>query len=676
MTASSKAVFLSYASEDAEAAARLCAALRAVGIEVWFDQSELRGGDAWDRQIRKQIHECALFVAVVSAHSNARSEGYFRREWRLAVERSHDMAEDAAFLLPVVIDNTPDATARVPDHFREVQWVRAPDGNAPPAFAERVLQLLSPAGQEPPIHPPAFSAARRAVGSKAQASNPRASWGIAMALVFIAAMLVTVGYVAIGRFVRPNRVTPAESAAPTAAAVSEKSIAVLPFVDMSEQHDQEYFSDGLSEELIDRLAHSPDLKVIGRTSSFAFKGKNEDMRTIAAKLGVANLLEGSVRKAGVELRITAQLVRASDGVHLWSQSFDRKLTDIFKLQEEISDTVAKALNVALGARASAGPRDTRNVEAYNLVLQGFYFFMRGNAGDDARAVATYQRALELDPRYPTAWAKLARVHAWQAFAGELSASEAESKGMEEVRRALEIDPKCAEAYYARGNIYRLVAGNWTAALADYKQAVMLDPDGEIGRSSKGNIVLHKLLITGNFSEYFDWARTSLARNPLDTQGLADLATAQQSAGLLDEAAATSRKLLELNPAYATAPALYAQTLLLMGRKSDALAAVQTESDPASKLMTLACVYWALDRRVESDAALHALEQGFARREAYMIAEVRAYRGENDVAFSWLERAFQETKGGLEPVKVDPFLRSLHGDKRFKMLLRKLNIPET
>jgi len=144
VTEPSRAVFISYASQDAEPAQRICETLRAAGIEVWFDQSELRGGDAWDRQIRNQIHDCALFVAIISAHSDARLEGYFRREWRLAVERSGDMAEDVAFLVPVVVDNTPDATARVPDRFREVQWSRLPDGLTSPAFVERVQRLLSP----------------------------------------------------------------------------------------------------------------------------------------------------------------------------------------------------------------------------------------------------------------------------------------------------------------------------------------------------------------------------------------------------------------------------------------------------------------------------------------------------------------------------------------------------
>src|SRR5579862_8128244 len=519
MTETSKAVFVSYASQDAEAAARLCTTLRAAGIEVWFDRNELRGGEAWDRQIRTQIHECALFMAVISAHSNARTEGYFRREWRLAVERSHDMAEDAPFLLPVVVDDTPDATARVPDQFRAVQWMRAPDGNASPAFIERVLRLLSPVEHSHSAQPTGNTAARAASVAGAQPSQTRSIRRRGLALLLIAATMIIVGYFAVDRFVVARRATAAERAPATASAVAEKSIAVLPFVDMSEQHDQEYFSDGLSEELIDRLANSSDLKVIGRTSSFAFKGKNEDMRTIAAKLGVANLLEGSVRKAGMELRITAQLVRASDGVHLWSQSFDRKFADIFKIQEEISDTVAKALNVALGSGAPTAPHGTHNLEAYNLVLQGYYLYMRGNAGDDEHAVAIYRQALKLDPQYAIAWAKLARVYAWQGFAGELSGAEAESKGTEAVRQALANDPNCAEAYYSRGNLRRLVIGDWAGAVADYKMAATLDPNGEIGNSSRGNLVLHQALIKDQPQLYIDWMLNNLKKNPLDTEGL-------------------------------------------------------------------------------------------------------------------------------------------------------------
>jgi len=466
---------------------------------------------------------------------------------------------------------------------------------------------------------------------------------------------------------------------PVAATPAKGSIAVLPFVDMSEKHDQEYFSDGLSEELIDHLAHFPDLKVIARTSSFAFKGKNEDMRSIATKLGVANLLEGSVRKAGGELRITAQLIRALDGVHLWSEIYDRKLTDIFKVQDEISTTVAKALNAALNVTPAAGvqpdSKGTINVDAYSLLLKANYFFKRGRKGDDAEAIEHYQQALKLEPNYALAWANLARVYADQGGTGELTAAEAAAKGLEAVQRALAIDPNCAEAYYARGNILRGISGSWAAAKSAYERALELDPHGEVGQYSQGVIILLKAVTSGRLNDVFDWARRQLERNPLDMPVISSLAWLQLIAGHLDESAATSQKLLELDPAYAGAQAQYAGTLLFMGKNSEALAAAEKESDSASKLAALACIYWASGRRTESDSALRALERGFADRNQYTIAAVHAYRGEMDAAFTWLERAYQQNRGSLEVVKIDPLFQKLHGDPRFDALLRKMKLVE-
>jgi TolB-like protein len=258
VTTPSQAVFLSYASQDAEAARHICDALRAVGLDVWFDQSELRGGDAWDASIRRRIKDCALFVPIISANTNARSEGYFRLEWKLAVDRSHLMADDQAFLLPVVIDTTLDANARVPEKFREVQWTHLPAGKTPAALAERVQHLLS--GEAAPL--PAMST--RAVATTAQA-------------------------VAV-----PARESP--------------SIAVLPFVNRSHDEEDEYFSDGLADELLNVLGKIRGLRVAARISSFQFKGKNDDIAVIGRKLHVATVLEGSVRKAGNRMRISVQLV--------------------------------------------------------------------------------------------------------------------------------------------------------------------------------------------------------------------------------------------------------------------------------------------------------------------------------------------------------------------------------
>jgi len=336
------AVFLSYASQDAEAARRICDALRAAGIEVWFDQSELRGGDAWDHKIRKQIHDCTIFIPVVSATTQGRTEGYFRLEWKLAVERTHLMSERVAFLVPVVIDDTSDAQADVPQAFRAFQWTRLPAGVASPAFVARISQLLSP---NPPQAP---TDGRLSTGLAPSSRRPTSSVAasrrskLVPLLIAVVALLV-VGYFALDKFVLSKRTLASAIASlpgrSEANPISERSIAVLPFVDMSEKHDQEYFSDGLSEEVLELLAKTPGLHVIARTSSFSFKAKSDDIPTIAKKLNVANILEGSVRKSGNRLRVTTQLIRASSAEHLWSETYDRDLKDVFAVQDEIAAAV-------------------------------------------------------------------------------------------------------------------------------------------------------------------------------------------------------------------------------------------------------------------------------------------------------------------------------------------------
>ena len=461
--------------------------------------------------------------------------------------------------------------------------------------------------------------------------------------------------------------------------VPDKSIAVLPFTDMSEKKDQEYFSDGLSEELIDHLAQNVELKVIARSSSFAFKGTNEDVRAIATKLGVTNLLQGSVRKAGNRLRITAQLIRASDGVLLWSESYDRKLDDVFTLQDEISTMVAKALNAALNLAPGVGVQSastrTIDIEAYNLMLQGNYLYWRGNKGDEAKSVEFFQQALKRDPQYAAAWAKLSRALGWQGYIGDLAANEAITKGREAANRALTIDPNCAEAYYARGNIFRVLSGEWTAALSDFEKAAVLDPHGQVGNDAKGNVLLLKGEMNGQLRDFLDWSRLRLEWSPLDATLLSDLAWAQYLAGYVEASAATFVSLLEVHPDFSSARATYGLTLLSLGKNIEALAAAEMEPDDAYKLAALTNIYWALGRRAESDLALGALKRRHADRKAYEIAAAHAYRGEAVTAFSWLDRAYQERKGSLEYMKVDPLLLNLREDPRFSALLRKVKLTE-
>jgi hypothetical protein len=296
LNATSRAVFISYASQDAEAVQRICVALRSAGVEVWFYQSELQGGDAWDPKIRREVHDCALFIPIISAQTASRHEGYFRLEWNLADQRTHMMARNRVFVVPVCLDATPEAASDVPESFQRVQWTRLPGGETPPAFVERIKRLLSPE-----LSP--LSAMSGATPGLRKPMRP--TWRSKPVLLALAAVFAALACFVAGKFWIPKYLTPT----PAAFAPPPHSIAVLPFVNLSGDKEQEYFSDGLTEELIELLGKTPGLRVIARTSSFYFKGKAEKLETIAAELRVANVLEGSVRKSGERLRVTAQLIR-------------------------------------------------------------------------------------------------------------------------------------------------------------------------------------------------------------------------------------------------------------------------------------------------------------------------------------------------------------------------------
>jgi TolB-like protein len=359
------AVFLSYASQDADAARRICDALRAAGVEVWFDQSELRGGDAWDQAIRRQIKTCALFIPVISRHTHDRDEGYFRLEWKLAVDRSHLISANRAFLLPVVVDDMRDDDENVPDRFREVQWTRLSAGETPSTFVKRVQRLLSP-GAGTPATPSAPTTG--AMSGAVPATSGRASqlWRTRRVLLLVMATIVagSLGYMVFERLVRSK---------PGVQATTANSIAVLPLANESGDASQTYFSDGLSEDLITTLSQFPGLKVIGRTSSFQFRDSKDDSKSIGAKLGVAHLLEGSVRHAGDVVRVSVELIDTADGSTQWSERYDRPYKDLFALQDDITQAVAGALKAHLVPSENASAQSDRppsgNMEAYNAVLK-------------------------------------------------------------------------------------------------------------------------------------------------------------------------------------------------------------------------------------------------------------------------------------------------------------------
>ncbi|HEY2683107.1 MAG TPA: TIR domain-containing protein [Steroidobacteraceae bacterium] len=680
MAESSKAVFLSYASEDAPAAARLCAALRAAGIEVWFDQSELRGGDAWDNAIRKQIKACTLFVPLISVNTHARVEGYFRLEWKLAIDRSHSIAPDRTFLLPVVIDRTPQEDDRVPDRFRDLQWTRLPAGEATPAFIQRVLQLLAPEQS------PGSSQSRTAVGVRPSSSDKPQSpsalpRSVRAGLLLAAIVVIAVGFFARNRLLPPRRAAdtvpvPAQTAhsgSPAPPAATDKSIAVLAFTDMSEKHDQEYFSDGLSEELINRLAQNAGLKVIARTSSFQFKTKSEDVRSIAGKLGVANILEGSVRKSGDKLRITAQLIRASDGVHLWSNTYDRKLDDVFKVQEQIAGTVAQALRVSLLGDAPQRITRTPNLEAYNLYLQALAMHRRANEVSEFVTEIDYlHRALKADPTYAPAWALLSiRLGGAQADDGMGSVHELNAEARRAAERALELDPMLSDGHTAMGRLLVEVDWDFAGAERQFREALKLDPNDSRAQGWLGTLAAWK----GDQETGVHMMNESIRTDPANPLRYQDLSLILYLARKYSEALDAHAHMLDLNPGAHRNHLFVAWIHVAMGEPAAALTELDRDPDRSTQFQDgcRAMAYDALGRKQEADAALASMEKAGADSNAYLIALVYASRNDLNRAFQWLDRAYLDHNPTLTTVKVDPLLRNVQSDPRFKALLVKLKL---
>jgi TolB-like protein/cytochrome c-type biogenesis protein CcmH/NrfG len=664
MAESAHAVFLSYASQDAPAAARICQGLRAAGIEVWFDQSELRGGEAWDRQIRRQIHDCALFIPVISAHTEQRTEGYFRREWRLAVDRMLDMADDTAFLLPVVIDDTAEAAARVPERFREVQWSRAPAGELSAALTERIQHLAKAA--QPGAPAPAV---------RAQAQTPAGASGGALPQLRAARYAMWVGLALLGLAggywfaVRPQPAPVKE-----AAAVTEKSIAVLPFVDMSEKRDQEYFADGLAEELLDLLAKTPGLHVIARTSSFSFKGKSDDIPTIGAKLKVATILEGSVRRSADHLRVTTQLVRAADGEHIWSETYDRQISDIFKVQDEIAAAVATALKLKLAPGQAATPSRSANADAYVQYMLGQQYFNHGGDEGYRRAVSAYREALRLDPNYAAAYAGLAYAQYYLADAtGDQPGLE---RAQAAAQRAIELAPDLAMGYAARADLRGNIFWDWPGARRDYARAYELGPDDPFVLRRYSSL----LQSLDELAEAIRLAQRAIELDPFSASAWRNLGFALLTKGDRSGARTAAQRALAIDPSGLFNVVLASTIELLDHQPAAAREALRplTDADPSAaafRLTLLACAEHSLGHEAESQRALDEVIARGAAFGAYQIGVTYAWRGQKDQAFEWLERAYRQRDGGLAALKNDPILASLHGDARFTALLKKVNLAD-
>jgi len=446
--------------------------------------------------------------------------------------------------------------------------------------------------------------------------------------------------------------------------IAEHSIAVLPFVNMSEEKSNEYFSDGISEELLNLLAKIPQLQVTARTSSFAFKGKETGIPEIARTLHVAHVLEGSVRKSGNSVRITAQLIKAGTDTHLWSQTYDRKLDDIFAIQDEIAADVVKQLKVTLlGAAPKARTTDP---EAYALYLQAVQLGRQGTAEAYKQSDALHRKVLAIDPRYAPAWTALAENLYHQADQGVLPSKEGYAQAGEAAKKAVEIDPEYALAHARIGWI--VASDNDLAGAAPhFERALALDPsDPDVLRNSAT-----LLAVLGRLDEALALNEVVVRHDPVNVSAIFNLGFYRRMAGQLDPAIALFRTALSLAPGRGGVHYQLCVALVLKGDAKGALAEIEQETSEVWKMLGLPIAYHALGRKADSDAALTALIAKWEKDSPYNIAYVFAFRGEADKAFEWLGKAVEYGDPGMPEVVTENLFDNIHADPRWLPFLRKM-----
>jgi len=658
-------VFLSYATQDSAVAEAVCKALEQAGVTCWIAPRDVTPGAYYADELVHAIDAARTLVLILS--QNAAASPHVHREVERAISKRH----------PVVSFRIDRAAlpAGLEYFLNTSQWLDASGGDTPRAMAKLVAAVQVAIDRPTDIHsaivatPPTDRSSRT---SNPGADRPRRR----IAIVAGSLLAVAIGGFAAyrSRLPEPRILLPPEAAAPTAApagvnaaaSIPEQSVAVLPFLDMSEKKDQEYFSDGLSEELIDMLTKVPDLRVPARTSSFYFKGKPTKIPEIAKELGVAHVLEGSVRKSGNHVRVTAQLVRADNGYHLWSQTYDRKLDDIFKVQDEIADAVVKALKVSLFTGQGSRTPATSNIEAYTLVLKAKYFFTRGTQDGLEKATDYYQQAIRLDPASAPAWAGLSRslVEYDQPW------KQVRQRAFDAAHRGVSLDPKLADAHVALGKIY-FYDWDWDNAEAQFKEARQLEPTNSAAFTFSGQLAS----TGGRSAEALQYYQEASARDPLYFYPYSNIGFEYETLGQFGEAEAAFRNAERLVAIPKYTGIIGFIHLREGGDSAAALAEINREDDETSRTYYLAAGYALLGRREDADAALARHEKAHGAGRPYDMACLHAWRAESNKTFEWLDRAYQQHEDQLRWIKSEPSFQNLRTDPRYKAFLRKMNLSE-
>lgn len=659
-----RTVFISYASQDAAVANAIVQALEKGGLRCWIAPRDVTPGSHYADHIMSAISGAKALVLVLSA--SALASKHVSKEVERAASKGRSiiaLRTDAAPLTPAF------------EYFlSESQWIDVGAGGVAAVAAklvEAVRSHVDLAVATGPVTAP--------VTAGRSVAPPLRRWVIsAVAVVFTALF----GYFVVDKFwVSKHAVgehavaalTPVT--APVAPTISEKSIAVLPFVDMSEHYDQGYFCDGLTEELISRLAQAPELKVIARTSSFQFKGKSDDVRIIAGKLAVANLIEGSIRRSGAHVRVTVQLVRAADGAHIWSQSYDREVRDTLKIQDDIADSVAKMLAVSLHLDARNTPSMS---EAYVLFLRAREIDERlgNNESNYHAAIKRLEEVVKLDPKLGVAWADLSRMQ--QAFyldypeAGDRNAARATS--LRAAERALQLAPQLAESHMALARILMYFDWEWARAEAEMQRALALSPSNAVVQRN----AFYLSTFLGRWDEALQHATKATELDPLSADNFQRLGQAQANVYAFAQAESAYRTFLKLAPNSDGAHSALAGILWYQGRKSEAVAENDREADEASRLQGQSYIQLKLGHPQESTQALNAFVGKYGRSRPFVVGILYADLGRLDEAFRWWDRAISErdvSAAYLLSATRDTDLSGIGSDPRFKALVKKMKLPE-
>jgi adenylate cyclase len=649
---SERRVFISYASQDAAVAQKVCSALEWAGFRCWMAPRDVVPGTLYADGIVRAINESTILVLILSEHSIA--SPHVGKELERASAKRH----------PIIALRTD--TAPLPPAFEyflsESQWIeagtRATDA-ATAQLVDAVRQHLLPGSAATPIP-------SRTI--KRSTATPRRIWVTSSAvIVFALAVACVFAY----KVLLPEHSTSMSRAAGAPIEkIGDKSVAVLPFTDLSEKKDQEYFAEGIAEEVLDRLAKVPGLKVVGRASSFRFKSKNTDPASIGAALGVAYLLEGSVRKVAGRVRVTAQLVEAKTGSERWADRFDTEEVDVLSVQDTIAAGLVRALQIAV--EANTVPRaSVESPEVLEAYLRGQQLADRSTRQSCEAAVAQFQKALALDPRFAPAAVGLLQTYNFMGASNWLQPLVAFEHAREAAALAQRLDPQNPIPHVSMAWTHIYFDWDWASADLELKRALTLGPRDSNGAQAAAFLAT----VHGQWNEAQQLGIEAVELDPLDPAAHETLGyTVYLRSGELAEAEKSLRRALQIAPEFSGGHYSLGLALLLQGEHEAALAEFRKETLDDGQMEGSAMALFAMGRKSDSDAQLAKAILRNGGTAHVLIASVYGFRGEKDLAFEWLDRAFKDRDPFLIYLPGDPLQKRIEADPRFRALLMKMNFP--